>query len=184
MNINGLLYSRDFITQEQHDELLTQIDALPWRNDLRRRVQHYGYRYDYKKKRIDLSMKIEGLPTWATALGERLLKVGLIKSPPDQLIVNEYHPGQGISRHVDCVPCFEDGIVSISLGSPCVMNLIRGQRIVPLLLETRSVLLLEGDARYLWMHEIPQQRQDTYDGVTFERQRRVSLTFRKVIVSG
>ena len=39
----------------------------------------------------------------------------------DQLIVNDYAPGQGIPAHVDA-PLFTDTIISISLGSSCVME--------------------------------------------------------------
>ncbi len=39
----------------------------------------------------------------------------------DQLIVNEYQPGQGISPHIDNKTLFSDIIVSLSLGSNAVM---------------------------------------------------------------
>lgn len=38
----------------------------------------------------------------------------------NQIIVNEYWPGEGISPHVDKLK-FADGIVSVSLGSTCAM---------------------------------------------------------------
>lgn len=40
---------------------------------------------------------------------------------PDQLIVNEYPAGEGIEAHIDA-PLFTDTIVSISLGSSCIME--------------------------------------------------------------
>ena len=36
---------------------------------------------------------------------------------PDQMTVNEYKPGHGIPPHIDTHSAFEDGIVSVSLGS-------------------------------------------------------------------
>ena len=39
----------------------------------------------------------------------------------DQMIVNGYQPGEGISDHVDLLK-FEDGIAIISLGSPTTMS--------------------------------------------------------------
>jgi len=51
--IVGLRYLADFITPEQHDELLQSVDAEPWLTDLKRRVQHYGYKYDYPARKTD-----------------------------------------------------------------------------------------------------------------------------------
>ena len=42
----------------------------------------------------------------------------------DQLIVNEYIPGHGISAHVDAPKVFDDIITSVSLGSTCVMEFV------------------------------------------------------------
>ena len=39
----------------------------------------------------------------------------------DQMIVNGYKPGEGISSHVDLLK-FDDGIAIISLGSPAIMT--------------------------------------------------------------
>lgn len=47
------------------------------------------------------------------------------KSQPiefNQLIINEYLPGQGINPHVDNPTLFSSPIVSVSLGSECVME--------------------------------------------------------------
>lgn len=37
---------------------------------------------------------------------------------PDQVIVNEYQPGQQIAPHIDCVPCFGSVVASLTLGQP------------------------------------------------------------------
>lgn len=47
MSIQGLKYVADFITQSEEAELLGALDGEPWLADLKRRVQHYGYRYDH-----------------------------------------------------------------------------------------------------------------------------------------
>ena len=47
-DINGLNYIENYINDHQHDWLLERIDQEDWLNDLKRRVQHYGYKYDYK----------------------------------------------------------------------------------------------------------------------------------------
>jgi alkylated DNA repair dioxygenase AlkB len=180
--IPGLTYLPDYLTAEQHDDFLAVLDTYPWLTDLARRVQHYGYRYDYKARTVAPEMYLGPLPDWAAELAQRLHAEGWFASEPDQLIVNEYEPGQGISKHVDCVPCFSDTVVSISLGSTCVMELARGKVKVPLLLRPRSAIILQEDARYDWTHAIPARLKDTFEGEVHVRARRVSLTFRKVLL--
>jgi alkylated DNA repair dioxygenase AlkB len=183
-DIKGLNYLPNFITQLEHDLLLKQIDSQPWLSDLKRRVQHYGYRYNYKARRIDPSLHIGALPDWGLDLASKLYNENIISELPDQLIVNEYQPGQGISRHIDCVPCFAETIISLSLGSSCVMDFTRvstGEKI-SVLLEPRSIVVLKDDARYQWMHSIAARKVDRFQGQTITRERRLSLTFRKVII--
>ena len=134
-----------------------------------------------RDRSIDRSMAIGPLPDFAILVAEGLIEVGFIEKLPDQLIVNEYEPGQGITPHVDCVPCFENRIVTVSLGSDCEMEFIsktdRSEH-KALLLERGSALLLHEEARYDWMHCIRARRSD--HGA--RRDRRVSLTFRNVIL--
>ncbi len=102
---------------------------------------------------------------------------------PDQAIINEYAPGQGIASHIDCVPCFDDVVISLSLAAPVVMDLKQKEHHVPILLEARSLLVLRGEARYQWTHGIAKRQQDTIDGQVIPRERRLSVTFRNVIVA-
>jgi alkylated DNA repair dioxygenase AlkB len=182
--ISGLTYLPNFISQNEATELTTKIDSQIWMNDLKRRVQHYGFRYDYRLRRIDYSMRLGDLPNWLIPLSIRLQKEGIFIDMPDQVIVNEYETGQGISPHIDCEPCFEDTIVSLSLNSTAIMEFTNektGEKI-PVLLEPRSLVVLKGESRYDWLHSIPARQKDVYEGITHIRKRRVSLTFRKVII--
>jgi len=47
-----------------------------------------------------------------------------------------------------------------------------------ILLEPHSLLMLSGEARYSWSHEIPARQSDLIEGMRVTRGRRVSLTFR------
>jgi len=184
--IKGLNYIPEYITQVQERELINKIDQEPWMNDLKRRVQHYGYKYDYKARRIDHTMRIGDLPPWGLEIGQRLCKDGYFNDVPDQLIINEYKAGQGISRHVDCEPCFEDTIISLSLGDAVVMqliNTINSTEVVKILLEPRSIIILKSDARYMWQHEIKPRKSHIYNGTKYPLKRRVSLTYRRVILN-
>ena len=175
--VDGLAYRSQYIDPQTHDGLLEIIDHQIWSAALKRRVQHYGYEYRYTGGKV---VSLRPLPPWAAAIALRLFQDQLMPHVPDQLIVNEYLPGQGIAPHVDKA-VFEDSIVSVSLGSGCVMQLsgTSGEK-VPVLLEPRSALILKGPARYEWKHSIAARKTDSWQGVTIRRQRRISLTFRKV----
>ena len=186
--IDGLTYVRNYINEEQHDWLLERIDERPWLEDLKRRVQHYGYRYDYKARRVDNSDRLGELPEWLQRLCKKLETDGHLPYLPDQVIVNEYEPGQGIASHIDCEPCFKNAIASLSLGSACVMDFKKkGEEKTTkteVWLAPRSLVVLKGAARYEWKHGIRPNKNDEWEGVKRPRGRRVSLTFRKVIVDG
>ena len=181
--IGGFEYIKDYISENEHEWLLDQVDKQQWLKDLKRRVQHYGFKYDYKARKVTRDMRIGHLPEWLQTLGQRLHKDGYLLAEPDQVIVNEYEPGQGISSHIDCEPCFADTIVSLSLGSGCVMdftNKLDKTKKIPVWLASRSIIVLRDEARYKWLHGIAPRKSDTWEGQTHERGRRVSLTFRKV----
>ncbi len=180
--ISGLTYVGDYLCPDDQIRHLAIIDSQPWLTDLKRRVQHYGYRYDYRRHTVDPARHLGPLPDWARELADRLYDDGFCSLVPDQLIVNEYLPGQGISSHVDCVPCFGDAILSMTLGSPCVMVFRRDRQQVPVLLEPGSLVVLEGEARYVWKHGIPARKTDVIDGRKVVRRRRVSMTFRTVFM--
>lgn len=105
---------------------------------------------------------------------------GMFDTSPDQVIANEYLPGQGISAHVDCEPCFGAVIASVSLLSATEMQFrdLRTSEARAVILAPRSLLVLAGPARHDWTHAIPARRSDVIDGVRIARGRRVSLTFR------
>lgn len=183
--IKGLKLHFDFINKMEEAELLRFIDNSKWLNDLTRRVQHYGYKYDYKARKINNSFFLGELPVWLKTLAQNIYERKLIDFIPDQAIINEYESGQGISPHIDCEPCFGDTIISLSLGSTCVMNFEKepnSKNKIEVFVEPRTLLIMKNESRFNYYHGIPQRKSDKYNNDTFKRDRRVSITFRKVIL--
>jgi len=180
----GARLIRDFVSEQAAGSLLAAIDSSDWRADLKRRVQHYGWRYDYRERRVKNDMRLGPLPEWLLPAAEAVGDLPEFDRRPDQVIVNEYLPGQGISAHVDCEPCFGPAVASLSLGGQTEMvfrNRRSGER-RPLMLAPLNLLILTGEARYDWTHEIPARKSDMIEGARQPRKRRVSLTFRTVTV--
>jgi alkylated DNA repair dioxygenase AlkB len=179
---DGLTYLENYISEDEACRLVQEIDAAPWRTDLKRRVQHYGYRYDYKARQASRKDYLGPLPEFFQQLTERLTSEGHFQAVPDQVIINEYQPGQGISAHIDCQPCFGETIASLSLLSACVMRFAsqKSARKMDLLLQPNSLLVMAGEARHEWTHAILARKTDIVEGQKSQRTRRISLTFRQM----
>ncbi len=186
LEIPGVYYHQEFLTTEEHDYYLAKIDGSTWLNDLARRVQHYGYKYSYKTRRIDETMFLGPLPEWAQELALRLYNYEIMPVLADQVIVNEYLPGQGIANHIDCISCFGSTIVTISLCSGCIMDFTAPEPSTSrkwLYLQPKSVLRLSNEARYQWKHGIAKRKTDRLNGIKIPRERRVSITFRSIVLN-
>lgn len=181
--IPGLVYEDDFITKDEELELLDIVNELEWTDVLKRRVQHHGYSYDYVRKRIE---KKGPLPNELLSITERVSEHLLDNGQQfNQIIVNEYTPGQGIGPHTDLYQLGEI-VACISLGSDIMMNFssISGD-MYPIQLNRRSLIVMKDDSRYLWKHSIPSRKSDILlqkDGSEkrVKRGTRVSITFRLV----
>jgi len=180
----GLSCLPNYLSPQAADSMVSEIDSGEWRDDLKRRVQHFGCRYDYRVRRVLRADYLGPLPVWLDDLAVRLVVDGVFRSRPDQVIVNEYQPGQGIAAHVDCEPCFGEVIASLSLLSPCQMDFRRvgTEERRSTILEPNSLLVLSGPARWNWTHGIAARKSDVDGGVRIARGRRVSLTFRTVVL--
>ena len=190
--IPGMKLVRDFLTEAEEREILAKIDTNDWSNELQRRVQHYGWRYDYKSRQVDPSMHIGPLPDWANRVAQRLVDEGYVGILPDQVIVNEYRASQGIAPHIDSESSFADGVAMISLLETweMVFKKRRGGDKVTRKLERRSATILTGEARSDWTHAIPKRKSEpgavkpgNKKPSRIPRDRRISLTFRKVVTT-
>jgi alkylated DNA repair dioxygenase AlkB len=175
---SGIRIAPDLIDEDSERFLLQAIDGHDWSAALSRRVQHYGWRYDYKSRSVRADDYLGPLPEFLTALAERVCQeCGFVA---DQAIVNEYLPGQGIAPHVDCEPCFGPIIAMVALASDVQMDFIElgSGTDWSVAFARRSLIELAGPARSSWSHGIAKRRCDSRFDIT--RQRRVSVTFRTV----
>ena len=170
----------DIVTEAEEERILLRISQAPWMTDLSRRVQHYGFRYNYRSSANGRHDPAPPFPRWAEVVADRLTP-HFDGAMPEQCIVNEYRPGQGIGMHADHAS-FGPIVVSLSLGDAWTMN-FRPRSARPYvrdglasdevaLLPRRSALVLRGDARHRWMHGID-RAANAHRTAT-----RVSATFR------
>ena len=183
--IPGLNYVRAFLSGEEQQQLLRRVDDSPWQEDLDRRVQHYGWRYDYRARSVSRDMRIGDFPPWLQELAKKLCQARLCPELPDQAIINEYLPGQGIAMHIDR-QCFGPVVVTVSLGDAWEMVLRRhrqpAREAVFILLDPGSALILSAEARSQWLHGITPRKRERLGNHWRPRTRRVSVTFRTVLV--
>ncbi|CAH2979190.1 unnamed protein product [Chilo suppressalis] len=197
----GLRIIEDFITSEEEKELITLFDwaeNIESSNLKNRLVKHYGYEFRYGSNDVDLDSPLpEKIPEEFNILWKRLRQHDWDLGKPDQLTVNKYSPGHGIPMHVDKHSPFGDTILSLSLGSSIVMDWKHhDSKYVPVVVKGRSMLIMQGEARYDWQHGIQSRTWDpviedrtivsenceklvkVITSETVERQVRISLTFR------
>lgn len=163
------------------NELLNEIDSQKWVVDYDRRLQYYGYRNELEKP-YDLVEFPIPMPPLIKQLSQEIVNRHILITQPDQVIINEYLPGQGIRPHKDR-NYFENQICGINLGSGCIMRFIKGADVVDIEVPRRSLYVMQDEVRYKWKHAIPPRKKDIIDGNIQHRERRWSITYRKVKVN-
>ena len=132
-----------------------------------------------------LAPVLDSLPSLLSALPAELHAILFDSTHAQQAIFNLYHPGQGISPHVDLPHRYEDGIIGISLCGSAVMEFTRGEELYAVLLRSGDVYVLSGEARWEWKHGIAAREEDWVEGEEGERVRlrrrlRISVTLRRM----
>lgn len=203
--IDGLTYVRDFLTQEEHDKLVSIIDSNPYSDAIHRRQQFYGETYYHTTPTISSIQpqkdfeKSGALPMYHMDwLVDKIIReTDIFKhDPPTQCLVNEYVRNQGIASHFDDPEAFGPIIASISLVNPIYFTLKLPKEptnscadildMTQLYLEPRSLLIMQRDARFKWRHGItkakriidPVTQEEIYRGDSY---RRISITIRHLL---
>lgn len=203
-SVPGLEIHNDFICAGEEDALVSFLDGQEWRTDLARRVIHYGGTYccmpprtatPEERQRIESTiLKAQPIPSKLDFLAARMIgrRLHTKASIPKYCIVNEYRGSQGISAHVENFR-FKSPVCALTLCAGDWMRFhelvepddgsvrsgkaaqaLRTGRTKDIWMPRRSLLVMKGDARTKWQHEILRSRKDRKT----EDWKRVSLTFR------
>ncbi|RHZ62732.1 hypothetical protein Glove_335g4 [Diversispora epigaea] len=180
-NIPGLFLIENFITDELSESILNNIYSnTGWILLQHRKVLHYGHKFDYDTNQV--GEPSHEFPSFMNSIFDKLKKINYPLLPEmEQLSILHYPTGTGIPPHIDCHSSFGEFIMSISLGSPVIMELknVKTGEVMNIDLPDRSLLILSNEARYVWSHSIRARKSDQLDnGQVRERGPRISLTLR------
>ncbi|PVU86412.1 hypothetical protein BB560_006728 [Smittium megazygosporum] len=193
-SVSGLIYKEDFISISEEKDLLDNIaynnidnESQLWHTIQNRKIQHYKNSFDYRKKHVGSTELVSHheIPDSIDLLIKRaqsLYPDALGSSIYDQVSVQQYPPGSGISFHADSHTAFGDCIFIVSLLNPIMMEFRHpaSNSLVCLDLKPRSLAILSGDARFGWEHGIRARKSDNIDGNTRLRDYRWSITIRSI----
>lgn len=191
MDLPGFYYFKNIIDKELSDNIIKYLNNQEWKgisaSENGRKVQQYGFEYNYITRGDSEYKKIQDIPeilmnlqkialnTVKEVVSEEIFN----ESKLNQCIVNKYEPKQGISAHIDKIS-FGPVIACFTLGSGTTMTFttIRNKEKITIekYVESNSLYIMSDESRYSWMHEIKPRVAD--DGV--RRGTRISVTFRSV----
>ena len=149
---------------------------------MKRKTQQYGYKFEHASQQV--KAYLGPLPECFARETKRLVERGLYQVLPDQMIVNQYTPGQGINPHIDKKHCFDGVVGSLALGSTCIMQFRHWDppyEFLDVFFARRMAVVLTGESRYNWTHGIVPNTEDVWQGATYRRKTRISMTWRRVI---
>jgi alkylated DNA repair dioxygenase AlkB len=172
----GLEYRAALVSADEEAELLEHFRQLDFREYEfhgylgKRRVVSFGLHYDTNESTV---RNTEDIPGFLLTLRQKA--AGFARLAPSELqqaLITEYAPGAAIGWHRDR-PAYRD-VIGVSFSSSCRFRFRRKRgsswERASLIVEQRSVYLLQGPARTEWQHSIPPAEHLRYS-VTFRSMR-------------
>ena len=161
-DIIGLWYIPNYLTTEELElikkKLANEIifDPLSKGNLKSRHVAHYGYNYSYNRTGLT---KASPIPDYLLTLVEPkrindILKTKLFNKEFEQLIINEYKPGQQIAYHIDHQKQFGSVIACLTIGQSVPIKFKKDGVEKIINVEEGSLYIMSKDSRYLWQHSL------------------------------
>lgn len=189
MSIKGLYYINNIKDDNINKlDIILELDKFKWdflsTSKNSRKVQHYGYKYNYTT--YNIYEKTTEFPDiiniYKNYLTNKCIELNIINQNNyfNQCIVNNYEPGQGISSHID-LDKYGDVIGCFTIGSGAMMTFRTDEYdIHDLYVEPNSLYIMSDEARYKWKHEMKGRKTDIVNNNKIKRDRRISITFRNV----
>lgn len=202
LGVDGMIVAREALGADAQAWLLGAIradDLVDFPDDESNAAEEEAASGGGTQRRRNQAMRFgrKHLPTWAQALADAIAHLAARPTDNgddntdtifprevlargdtkrrvfDQMIVNNYVPGDGLTPHID-LHAFADGVAVVSLQSAVVMDMyppvvcgvpnseggMEYETSYPVWLAPGDVLFLSGDARWRWRHGIAKRRHD------------------------
>jgi alkylated DNA repair dioxygenase AlkB len=167
-DIPGLWYIEDYLDAEEVKKVESEIAKMDFfgvsYTTKSRRVCHFGYEYQYKSP---ILIACDPIPDLFSTIISRLPKITGIQFEPEQVIINEYLPGQGISPHIDHIKLFGDCIASLTIGSEATIKFELNKLVKTVKPIPGSLYIMTHDARWKWKHSLRNTSKKTRYSVTY-----------------
>ncbi|CCW60059.1 unnamed protein product [Phytomonas sp. EM1] len=182
VSILGLHVVRDFLSDDEETYLVKFLDDPspypPWKESQSgRRVQEYGPKKNFKKKKIkttefvSIPLPFENILDKARGLVERLTEKPYIIA---EVSVLEYLRRRlsNFDPHIDDTWLWGDRIAGINLLEDCFITFVNSEGVcLEVFLPRKCFFLMSGESRYSWMHAIRPENVGN---------RRISFTIREL----
>jgi alkylated DNA repair dioxygenase AlkB len=180
---SGMAYCSNFISEKEETELINDIGKMPpsqWVSLKQRALLNLG------GVPHPSGSWSEDLPDFIQPLCERLVHLGMFKSCPNQVLLNEYRNGAGIDPHFDG-PLFQPLVGIISLDSDAIISFLgkiepsnhasddvsgssnespEYTKVKSVVLRQRSLFIFSEEMYLNYMHGMPSSMFDIVDDTT------------------
>jgi len=173
--INGLYYIPKYLTNNELTMLKDKIESdeiklEPISSSKNSRcVAHFGYFYSYDHTGLKPA---DPIPNYLKnlALANRINQFSghpVVNNEFDQVIINEYEPGQQISYHTDHTKLFGPIIACITVGEAVPIKFKLDDIEKKINVEEGSMYIMTGDARYKWQHSLRNNTKNNRYSITY-----------------
>lgn len=162
----NIIILRDFINIDEESLLLENFKNLSFTDSQSgRKKVDFGVKVNFKKRKVKLPANFKGFPKFCQPIVEKFKNPDLKnyiqeEYDPHELLILEYDPERGahIDPHVDDSWAWGETIANLNLLSSAVLTLksesINSSFILPIKLNRRDLVMLRGEQRHVWTHEI------------------------------
>ena len=162
--INGLYYIENYLDEYNLNDVkkfIQNVNLEHIGNRASRRVAHYGYYYSYDRSGLKTAPQIP------VELNNLIYLPLLNDVNFDQIIINEYKPGQKIAYHTDHQTLFGPIIACITVGQEVPIYFKYGKEIKQVIPKEGSMYIMTGEGRYKWQHMSNNDTSGTRYSITY-----------------